>query len=79
MNDTQIETYNPILKTVYEIYDRLQYIRYLQGCLSENNHTKISTMNTHQHRTLTPKRAAHPMVHVSKKIRKKKKTQRPDT
>jgi hypothetical protein len=35
-----IEAHNPIFLTAQELYDREQYTRYLQGYLSENNHTK---------------------------------------
>jgi hypothetical protein len=54
----------PIFQTVHELYDRQQYTHYLGRYLSENNHTKISTVNTvtqHAH-----DREQHTqMVHVS--------------
>jgi hypothetical protein len=40
MNDTNIEAQNRIFQRVHELYDRLQYTRYLERYLSENSHTK---------------------------------------
>jgi hypothetical protein len=46
MNDTHIEAHNPTFQTVYELYNREQYTRYVERYLSENNYTRISTRNT---------------------------------
>jgi hypothetical protein len=45
MNDTHIEVHNPIFQRVHELYDRLQYTRYLKRYISEINHTKINIVN----------------------------------
>jgi hypothetical protein len=48
MNDTYIDTHNPIFQIIHELYDRQQNIHHKKRYKSGNRYIKqISTRNTH--------------------------------
>jgi hypothetical protein len=57
LNDTHIETHNPICQTLHKLYDRELYTGYLERYLRENNHTRSlqehkSTQDTHNNKNI---------------------------